>query len=469
MITFPEKFIWGAATSSYQIEGAWLEGGKGLSIWDAFAHTPGKILNGDTGDIACDHFHRFREDVELMAGMGLSAYRFSIAWPRIQPAGTGKPNKEGIAFYSKLIDALLDHGITPWVTLYHWDLPLALEMEYGGWIHPWLPTLFTAYADLCFSHFGDRVKHWITLNEPWVVATLGYGQGLFAPGRISGIEPYIAAHHLLRAHGQTARLYHEKYSAVQGGKIGISNNCDWREPLTDSPGDREAAETAIAFFLAWFTDPVYRGTYPEAMRRKVGAKLPVFDADDRDALAHSADFFGLNHYSTLYASAADPMNEIRDASANSGLGDDGVHLSRDESWKCTTMDWAVVPWGCRKLLEWISARYDTPPIVLTENGCSLDDRVLDGRVEDPERIDFIRRYLTECHASIQNGVNLMGYFYWSLLDNFEWASGYSKRFGLHYVDLRTLKRIPKSSAAWYSGVISHNGCEPSAGVVSNRT
>ena len=255
MITFPENFLWGSATSSYQIEGAWNEGGRGPSIWDAFCTVPGRVANGDSGQIACDHYHRFKEDVALMKDLGLHAYRFSIAWPRMQPNGIGKPNPDGIRFYSELIDTLLDNNITPWVTLYHWDLPLALQVEKDGWINPDIADYFRDYADLCFEHFGDRVKHWITLNEPWVVSILGYGQGVFAPGRTSNVEPYLAAHNLLRAHAAAVDVYRSKYQAKQGGEIGITNNCDWREPLTQNPADQAAAERAVQFFLAWFTDP----------------------------------------------------------------------------------------------------------------------------------------------------------------------------------------------------------------------
>ena len=242
MKQFPKQFIWGSATSSFQIEGAWLEGGKGLSIWDVFGHTPGKVANNDTGDVACDHYHRWKEDVELMAAMKLPAYRFSIAWPRIQPTGYGPPNPEGIAFYSNLIDALLDKGITPWVTLYHWDLPTALEFEHGGWLNPKLAEFFRDYADICFEHFGDRVKHWMTINEPCVIAVHGYTEGYFPPGRTSQVEPYIAGHHLLRAHAYAVDLYRRKYQAKQKGRIGMVCNCDWREPATDTEQDREAGQ-----------------------------------------------------------------------------------------------------------------------------------------------------------------------------------------------------------------------------------
>jgi beta-galactosidase len=458
---FPEGFIWGSATSSYQIEGAWLEGGKGPSIWDVFSHMPGKTANGDTGDVACDHYHRFRDDVALMAAMGLPAYRFSISWPRIQPTGSGKPNPEGLAFYSNLIDALLDHGITPWVTLYHWDLPAALQFEEDGWLNPRLADRFADYADICFAHFGDRVKHWITLNEAWVVSVLGYGQGIFAPGRVSTAEPYQAAHQLLRAHAKAVDVYRRKYQAQQGGQIGITNNCDWREPKTDRAADRQAAERAVAFFLGWFADPVYRGDYPDVMRARVGDRLPVFTDEDRALLRGSSDFFGLNHYTTMYAGEAVPGAGVPlGPNDNAGLIEDqGVVLTADPAWGRTEMGWSIVPWGLRKLLQWIDARYDRPPVVLTENGCAFDDRLVDGRVDDAPRIAFLDGYIGECHRALEAGVDLRGYFLWSFLDNFEWASGYTKRFGLHHVDFATGQRTPKASARWYADVIRQNGLQ----------
>ncbi len=444
MLRFPEGFTWGAATSSYQIEGAAREGGRGPSIWDTFSHTPGKVQRGETGDVACDHYHRWREDVALMAELGLPAYRFSLSWPRIQPTGYGAPNPEGVRFYSELIDALLERGITPWVTLHHWDLPAALQMEHDGWLNPRIADFFADYARICFERFGDRVKHWITLNEPWVMARAGFGDGSFAPGRVSEVEPYRAAHQMLRAHGRAVDLYRREFQARQGGVIGLTANCDWREPATDSEADRAAAERAVEFFLGWFADPVWLGDYPASMRERLGERLPAFTDEDRALLRGSSDFFGLNHYFTAYAAHADE-------------GDDGVALRHDPAWERTAMDWPVVPWGLRRLLGWIDARYGRPEIVITENGCALHDRREGGRVDDPRRIDFLARYLAECHRAIEAGVRLKGYFVWSLLDNFEWTAGYAKRFGLHYVDFATLERTPKSSAFWYRRVIAENG------------
>jgi beta-galactosidase len=462
MIVFPKNFVWGTATASYQIEGGWLEGGKGLSIWDAFAHTPGKIADGATGDVTCDHLHRWKEDVALMARLGLKAYRFSIAWPRIQPSGRGTPNPVGLRFYSNLIDELLLHDITPWVTLYHWDLPLALQLECDGWLNPKLAELFRDYAAICFENFGSRVKHWITFNEPWVVSILGHGQGIFAPGRTSNSEPYQVAHTILRAHGMAVHEYRSRFKPKHNGVIAMTNNCDWREPRTDAPGDQAAAERAREFFLGWFADPLYRGEYPESMRERVGDRLPQFTPDDRRLIQGSQEFFGLNHYTTMLASApgsgeALPVTPF----GNAGIAEDqDVQLSVDPSWAATDMGWAIVPWGCRKLLQWINKRYNHPDIILTENGCAFPDVLSGDAVDDSRRVTFLDAYLTACHEAILDGVNLRGYFLWSLLDNFEWSSGFSRRFGICYVDYPTGRRIPKSSAYWFSHVTRENQFEP---------
>ncbi len=458
MRQFPKDFTWGTATSSYQIEGGWLEGGKGLSIWDAFVHTPGKVVDGTTADVSCDHFHKYKEDIALMAKMGLKAYRLSLAWSRIQPTGTGKPNAQGIQFYSDLIDTLLEHGIEPWITLYHWDLPLTLQLEYDGWLNPKMSEFFTKYASICFEHFGDRVKNWITFNEPWVVSVLGYGQGVFAPGRKSIAEPYQVAHQILRAHGHTVDLYRNKFLPKQNGRIGITNNCDWREPLTDSKKDQDAAERAILFFLGWFADPIYRGEYPQVMIDRVKDRLPRFTADDITLIKGSSDFFGLNHYTGAYAAQAEEGIVQTDVYQNGGISEDqDVNLSSDPSWEQTQMNWNILPWACRKMLKWIDKRYDHPEIIITENGAAYGDKLVDGKVHDPKRIEFLKSYLTECHNAINNGVNLTGYFLWSFLDNFEWALGYTRQFGIYYVDIKTGERIPKTSAKWYSDVARKNG------------
>ncbi|HZL12262.1 MAG TPA: GH1 family beta-glucosidase [Prolixibacteraceae bacterium] len=460
MKKFTNGFVWGTSTSSYQIEGAAFDDGKGPSIWDAFVRIPGKTVNSEHADVACDFYHTYREDIALMAKMGIKAFRFSFSWPRILPSGKGEINELGIQFYSDMIDCLLENNIEPWATLYHWDLPLELQMAHDGWLNPNIAEDFAQYADICFEHFGNRVKNWITINEPWVVAILGYGQGVFAPGRVSKTEPYLAAHNELRAHAQAVKIYREKYQAEQKGQIGISLNCDWREPLTDKPEDHEAAERALLFFAGWFADPIWVGDYPEEMRRRIGHKLPQFTPEEKEMLVGSSDFFGLNHYTTMFAANAKETDEKQSVYGNGGISEDqNVDLSVDPAWETTSMDWAVVPWGFRKLLEWIDKRYSHPAIIVTENGMSNDDSVVNGEVIDTPRINFIKNYLEASHEAMQNGVNLQGYFAWSLLDNFEWALGYQKQFGLVHVDMKTLERTPKASAYWYSGVVKNNGID----------
>ena len=332
---FPEDFVWGAATSSYQIEGATHEGGRGVSIWDTYCTEKGKIIDGSNGDVACDHYHRIEEDVRLMKDLGLKAYRFSIAWPRILPNGKAGDddddvNHEGIAFYNRLIDELLKNDIEPWATLYHWDLPQALEDEYGGWLSPKIVDDFGRYASVCFEAFGDRVKHWITLNESWTVSVQAYGDGTKAPGKVVDpqVEVYLAAHHLLLAHARAARIYRESFSETQKGKIGISNSGDFRYPLNpESLQDRDAAERAMVFQYAWLTDPLVFGDYPAEMRVRLGDRLPRFTNVQRQELIGSLDFMGLNHYSTLYASAK------KEKSIYGGYwADMDVEFSSDPSW-----------------------------------------------------------------------------------------------------------------------------------------
>jgi beta-glucosidase len=455
---FPKDFIWGAATSAYQIEGGHDGDGRGPSIWDAFAAIPGKTHRGEDGRRACDHYHRYADDVALMKALGLKAYRFSISWPRLQPTGRRKINKAGIAFYDRLIDVLLENEITPWVTLYHWDLPLALQLEQDGWLNPEMPAFFAEYAALCFEYFGDRVKHWLTLNEAWVAAILGYAQGIFAPGRISLEEPYRAGHHLLLAHSAAVQVYRQKYQPTQKGLIGMANNCDWREPATDHDIDKDAAQRALEFFLGWFADPVYTGDYPETMRSRLGDRLPTFTDQEAQDLKGSIDFFGLNHYTTALTEYCDDPTGKTPVYLNGGITEDqDIRLFNAPDWDQTAMEWGIVPWGCRKLLHWIDSRYDHPPIVITENGSAFDDEMENGQVNDQRRIDFLAGYITECQRAIAEGVDLRGYFVWSLLDNFEWALGYTKRFGIHHVNFATQERTPKASAKWYAEVIGLNG------------
>jgi len=460
MKSFPANFVWGAATAAYQIEGAWQTDGRGPSIWDAFAHTPGKTFRNQNADVACDHYHRIEEDVALMKAMGLKAYRFSIAWSRLLPQGRGAVNEEGVAFYNRLIDALRANGIEPWVTLYHWDLPLTLQMEIDGLLNPEIAEHFARYAALCFERFGDRVKHWITLNEPWCSAVLGHGLGYFAPGRADPDEPYRVAHNLLRAHAKIVDVYRRKFQGTQRGTIGITNNCDWREPKTDSAADRAAAQRAHEFFLGWFADPIYRGEYPEVMRARLGSRLPEFSDEDRALVRGSSDFFGLNFYGGMYAAEPPPGQSlaVTAPTGNGGMAEDQhVALSDDPAWEKTDMNWNVIPWACRKMLNWVRERYDGPPVYVTENGyAGAGEDDVNVAINDERRVAYLQAYIGACHDAIGDGVDLRGYFVWSLMDNFEWAYGYSKRFGLHHVDFATGVRTPKKSARWYAEVMRRN-------------
>jgi beta-galactosidase len=453
---FPDKFVWGAATSSYQIEGATHEGGRGVSIWDTFCQEPGKISDGSNGDLACDHYHRFREDVKLMKELGLQAYRFSIAWPRIFPNGNDdKPNSLGIHFYNQLIDELLKNDIEPWVTLYHWDLPQALEDEYGGWLHPNIVDDFGKYAATCFDAFGDRVKNWITINEAWTVAVQAYEDGTKAPGKVVNppVDVYVAGHHLLLAHARAATIYKQEYAPIQHGQIGMSNCGDFRYPLDpDSSDDMQAAERAMVFQYSWFTDPLVHGDYPKEMRDRVGDRLPKFTSSQRRELMGSLDFVGLNHYSTLYASPNSPPSQY-----GGYWSDMDVAFSSDKAWRKNYMGWSTNPDGCREILLWIAQRYPDLPIVITENGTSENEPDLETAIQDEGRRQYFESYIRACGEAIDLGAPLVGYFAWSLFDNFEWEYGYTRRFGLCYVDFESQERTPKSSALWYRETTLANG------------
>jgi beta-galactosidase len=451
---FPKDFVWGTATSSYQIEGATTEDGRGVSIWDTYCEEPGKISDASSGAVACDHYHRIEDDIKMMKSLGIRAYRFSVAWPRIYPNGTGTVNAKGIDFYNQIIDLLLDNDIEPWITLYHWDLPQALEDRYGGWLSRDIVEDFGQYARTCFQAFGDRVKNWITLNESWTVAVQGYQDGTKAPGKTKDptIEVYQVGHYLVLAHARAARIYKEQFARTQKGQIGIANCGDFRYPKTDSLEDSQAAERSMVFQFAWLSDPFFFGDYPREMRERLGGRLPHFTDDERNELIGSVDFLGLNHYSTLYAAAP------KDPPTFGGYwADMFVQFSSDPSWRKNYMGWSTNPDGCRELLLWISNRYKDVTIFMTENGTSEDEPDLATALRDEGRREYFEGYLRACREAIDLGVNLAGYFAWSLMDNFEWEYGYTRRFGLCYVDFRTLVRTPKLSAIWYSETIQANG------------
>jgi beta-glucosidase len=441
-LTFPKGFAWGAATASYQIEGAWNEDGKGPSIWDEFCHTPGHVKNGDTGDVACDHYHRYREDVALMRSLGLNAYRFSISWPRVLPDGRGKANEAGLDFYSRLVDELLAAGIAPAVTLYHWDLPLALDRA-GGWPNIETAQWFADYAELCFRRLGDRVKMWITLNEPQVVANAGYLSGVHAPGHKAPGESLLTGHTLLVSHG----LAVQRLRALRpDARIGITVDIWPAHPATGSDQDRAAAERVMEA-AAWFIDPIHRGDYPPVMREAFGELLPRFTSDQLDAVQAPIDFIGMNNYSRSIVKH-DPGARPYQAAFLPPAG------------PVTEMGWEIYPPGLREVLEWVHKRCSPAAMYVTENGAAFDDKPdTRGYVGDDDRVAYLRGYLAETHRAIQNGVPLRGYFAWSLLDNFEWAEGYTKRFGIVRVDYGTLKRTVKRSGEWYSRAARSNSIE----------
>ncbi|CAM9954347.1 unnamed protein product [Sphacelaria rigidula] len=406
-----------------------------------------------------------------MKDMGLKHYRLSIAMPRIFPGGQGPANEDGIAFYNRLIDCLLAAGISPTVTLYHWDLPLELETDHGGWQSKITVERFVEYAEVCFQRFGDRVKNWLTFNEPWCTAVLGYGNGEHAPGKTSAdaSEVYRAGHNILIAHARAVDVYRKTFQPSQGGEIGITLNGNWTEPKrTEDPEqaqrNAEAAERCVLWNLGWFADPVYFGNYPDVMQQRCGDRLPTFTEEEKVLLKGSSDFFGFNHYSTDYAEDdSGPGRYVSHwGTVNTGgfWGDMAVKGSSDPSWEKTDMDWAIVPWGFRKLLLWIQNRYSPKGgIIVTENGTAVKEPTVEVAVDDKARISYYQGYVAAMHEAIEQGADVRGYYAWSFMDNFEWAYGYSKRFGLIHVDYETLKRTPKASSKWYKKVIASNQVE----------
>jgi len=454
-------FAFGAGTSSYQVEGAYDGGGRGWTVWDSFVRENGTVLDGSTGDVACDHYHRYSDDVKLMRDvLHLKAYRFSAAWSRILPNGTladGGINQAGVDFYSDLIDALLEHDIEPWITMYHWDLPQTLEDEHGGWLSPKTVDAFEEYAGVLFENFGDRIHHWITVNEPWTVAVNGYASGVHAPGRRSVDAPYVVGHHLLLAHARAVRLYRNRYATSQGGVIGPANCADYRYPRdASSESDRMAADRAMMFQWGWFVEPLVWGDYPEAMRDRLRDRLPSFTEEERHLVQDSYDFLGVNYYSSLLAS--EPT--VEPAFGGYWGSDISVNFTSDTAWRKNEMGWNVIPDGLRRMLVWVSERYGNPVLYVTENGSAEIDEVPEGGgvVEDGKRTDYLRRHLVACARAIQErGVDLRGYFAWSVMDNFEWQFGYQRRFGLLRVDFDSLGRAPKRSGLFYGETIESNG------------
>jgi beta-glucosidase len=429
MAVFPSDFTWGVATAAYQIEGAWNEGGKGESIWDRFAHTPGKVWQGHTGDVACDHYHRYRSDIALMQELGIQAYRFSISWPRVLPLGRGRANPAGIDFYDRLVDAMLAAGITPFATLYHWDLPQALQ-DIGGWAQRDVSTTFADYAALVVQRLGDRVRDWATFNEPWCVAFNGHDSGEHAPGLRDRKLALQVAHHVLLAHGLAAQAIRSTRSDV---RVGIVLNL-WPVEVV---GDDEAAQAEVEPVwqrnCAWFLDPLYRANYPAEALAAYDALAPTPGAGDLSTIAQPLDFMGINYYNRMTLGAPGPIPGA----------------------EYTEMGWEVYPQGLTRLLQRLHREYRLPPLYITENGAAFPDTVTaQGRVPDAQRLEYVRQHLLALHEAMAAGVDVRGYFVWSLLDNFEWAHGYGKRFGIVHVDYDTQARTIKDSGRWYSQVIA---------------
>ncbi|XP_065865963.1 beta-glucosidase 12-like [Euphorbia lathyris] len=465
--SFPAGFLFGTASSAYQYEGAANEDGRGPSIWDSYTHKyPEKISDRSNGDVAVDAYHKYKEDVGIMKEMGLDAYRFSISWSRILPRGkvNGGVNKEGIKYYNNLINELLANGIKPFVTLFHWDLPQALEDEYGGFRSSKIVDDFEDYVKLCFNTFGDRVKHWITLNEPWSYCMLGYVMGMGAPDRCSewqkrnctgghaSTEPYIVAHNQLLAHAAAVKLYKHNFQRIQKGVIGITLISSWFVPFSNTKQDKHAAKRALDFMLGWFMEPITYGDYPKTLRSLVGKRLPKFSKNQSQMLKGSFDFLGLNYYTANYAAS-------RTSNANiSFLTDSHATLSTERNGipigPKAASDWLYVyPRGIRDLILYVKKKYNDPLIYITENGIDEYNNAtltLEEQLTDNMRVDYYYRHLFFLKKTIEDGANVKGYFAWSLLDNFEWLSGYSVRFGINYVDYKNgLKRLPKLSARWF--------------------
>ncbi|MEQ2302558.1 hypothetical protein AMECASPLE_007831 [Ameca splendens] len=467
--TFPAGFSWGAGGSAYQTEGAWDKDGKGLSIWDVFSHKKGKIQLNDTGDSSCEGYYKIKDDISLMKDLRLNHYRFSIAWPRIIPTGVKSDhvNEKGIQYYDELIDHLLESNITPIVTLYHWDLPQVLQEKYGGWQNISMVNHFNDFANLCFEKFGDRVKHWITFNNPWSVAVEGYETGEHAPGmRLRGNGAYRAAHHIIKAHAKVWHTYDTQWREKQKGLVGISLSGDWGEPVDISnQKDIEAAERYVQFYLGWFATPIFHGDYPQVMKDFVGRKsvqqglgtsrLPTFSPQEKSYIKGTCDFLGIGHFTTRYITH---RNDPPGRSSNSYFTDRDLAELVDPRWPDPGSEWLYsVPWGFRRLLNFVKTQYGNPNIYVTENGVS--EKMMCTELCDEWRIQYYKDYINEMLKAIRDGVNVKGYTAWSLLDKFEWDEGYSERFGLYYVDFRNKNkpRYPKASVQFYKRVISSNG------------
>ena len=441
MTQVPEQFYWGVATAAYQIEGAVTEDGRGESIWDRFCAVPGHILNNETGAVACDHYHRYQEDIQLMGELGVNAYRFSIAWPRILPTGTGQVNPRGLDFYDRLVDALLAAGIEPFVTLYHWDLPQALQDQVGGWASRETADAFANYADVVSRRLGNRVRYWITLNEPWVSTFMGHEMGNMAPGLRDPRLAWQVSHHLLLAHGLAVPIL--RANGRPDTRVGIVLNLSPVEAATPTEEDEQATRAVDGKLNRWFLDPLFRGSYPADMLASLGSLAPQIEEGDAAIIARPLDFLGANYY----------HRDIVHRQA-----DGGIEMVLPKGAEYTDLNWEVYPAGLRKLLLHLQREYALPQLFVTENGAAFHDTISDdGQVHDPRRVHYLREHICEALSTIADGVPLAGYFVWSLMDNFEWAQGYAPRFGLVYVDSPTQRRVLKDSGRWYRDMIAGRG------------
>src|SRR5712692_2596120 len=440
--SFPADFLWGAATSAYQVEGSPLADGAGASIWHRFSHTPGLVANGENGDVACDHYHRYEADIALMRELGLNAYRFSVSWSRIFPEGKGHINEKGLDFYRRLVDSLRAAGIQPLITLFHWDLPAALD-DRGGWLNRNIARWFADYASMMFRALDDRQPMWATLNEPWVVTDGGYLHGPLAPGHRNLFEAPIATHNLLRSHAAAVAAYR----AVGRKQIGIVVNLEPKYPASESAEDHAAVRRADAYMNRQYLDPLFFGSYPSDLKELFGEAWPEFPQNDLDQLKQKIDFLGINYYKRGLT-RNDPTTLIQRA-----------REIRNPRAVYTETQWEVFPQGLTEILLWAQERYGKLPLYVTENGAAFYDPPTspNGRVDDPLRVEYLRAHIAAVSEAIKRGVDIRGYFVWSLLDNFEWALGYSKRFGIVHVDFQTQKRTLKRSAHFYKDVIRARG------------
>lgn len=431
-LTFPAQFVWGAATAAYQIEGAWNEDGKGMSIWDEFSHRPDSILDHTTGDVTCDHYHRYEQDLDLIQGLSIGAYRFSVSWPRVFPAGSGAMNQAGLDFYERIVDGLLEREIEPYVTLFHWDLPLALERQ-GGWLNRDTAYRYVDYAETVVRRLSDRVKRWITLNEPMSVIGAGYLAGRHAPGYHSAVKAIHALHNLLLAHGMGVRAIR---SVDPHADVGIANAFSPVDPLRQK--DERVARRVSAAVNGLFMDPILKGHYPTQLSWIIRLLNRRIRPGDMEIIHTPVDFIGVNHYSRYIA-------------RRTFLPFIGFRMMQPvyEGVLFTDIDWEVYPSGFYDILSWIKSEYDNPTIYITENGAAYNDRIQEAEVHDADRIAYLQSYLRFLHKAMEDGSDVRGYFVWSLLDNFEWEYGLSKRFGLIYVDYASLARTVKSSGRWY--------------------